>query len=130
MALAIGGTVFAQGPRGGCSNCNQGGQLNQTLPATEADVYRKFKQETLDMRQEMMNKRFELQRENLKATPDTAKIAGLNADISLIQARINDVRVQSGLPEKGKRDGECFKANGGCNKQSGMGGCDQPCCQK
>jgi hypothetical protein len=138
LALAIGGTVFAQGPRGGCNTCDQCGQGNQGI--VESDPYRKFRQDTLDLRQDMMNKRFELQRENLKGTPDTAKVAGLKDEVTAIQFKINDIRVQSGLPEKGKRDGECFKMDGGCFKQDGMGGCNkrngmggcngQPCGQK
>jgi hypothetical protein len=133
LALAIGGTALAQGPNGrGCRTCNQcdqGGQGSQGK--VESDPFRKFRQDTLDLRQEMMNKRFELQRENLKATPDTARIAGLKADISLIQAKINDIRLQSGLPDKGKRDGECYRADGGCNKRNGMGGCNgEPCWQR
>lgn len=135
LALAIGGTVFAQGPRGGCNTCNQCGQGNQGNQGAqgfvESDPYRKFRQDTLDLRQDMMNKRFELQRENLKGTPDATKVAGLKAEVTAIQAKINDIRVQSGLPDKGKRDGECFKMEGGCFKQDGMGGCNgQPCWQK
>jgi hypothetical protein len=138
LALAVGGTVFAQGPRGGCDQCNQGRQGAQV--AGQSDQFRKFQMDTLDLRQDMMNKRFELQRENLKGTPDAAKVAGLKAEVAAIQAKINDIRVQSGLPDKGKRDGECFKMDGdcfkqdgqgGCNKQNGMGGCNgQPCWQK
>jgi hypothetical protein len=87
--------------------------------------------DTLDLRQDMMNKRFELQRENLKGTPDAAKVGGLKAEISAIQSRINNIRVQSGLPDEGKRDGECFKMDGGCNKLNGPGGCNgKPCWQK
>ncbi len=135
LALAIGGTVFAQGPRGGCNTCDQCGQGNQGNQGAqgfvESDPYRKFRQDTLDLRQDMMNKRFELQRENLKGTPDATKVAGLKAEVTAIQSKINDIRVQSGLPEKGKRDGECFKFDGGCFKQDGMGGCNgQPCWQK
>jgi len=135
LALAIGGTVFAQGPRGGCNTCNQCGQGNQGNQGAqgfvESDPYRKFRQDTLDLRQDMMNKRFELQRENLKGTPDTAKVAVLESEVTAIQAKISDIRVQSGLPDKGKRDGECFKLDGGCFKQNGMGGCNgQPCWQK
>jgi len=136
LALAIGGTALAQCRKGGgCDNCNQGGQLNQINPgsatAGEPDIYRQFRQNTLDLRQEMMNKRFELQRENLKATPDAARVAGIKADITAIQAKINQIRIQSGLPDDGKRDGECFKMAGGCSKQNGMGDCNgQPCWQK
>jgi len=136
LALAIAGTVLAQCRKGGgCDNCNQGGQMNQAKPGNaanaESDPYRQFRQNTLDLRQEMMNKRFDLQRENLKATPDAARVAGIKADITAIQAKINQIRIQSGLPDGGKRDGECFKMDGGCNKQNGMGGCNgQPCGQK
>jgi hypothetical protein len=136
LALSIGGTTLAQCVKdGGCGNCNQGAQMNQVnpanTPAAESDVYRQFRQNTLDLRQAMMNDRFDLQRENLKATPDAAKVAVLKAEITAIQAKINQIRAQSGLPDDGKRDGECFKPEGGCYKQVGMGGCNgQPCWQK
>jgi hypothetical protein len=139
LALAIGGTVFAQGPMGGCNECAQRGQQPQASGQT--DQNRKFQMDTIDLRQEMMLKRFEMQRENLKGLPDAGKIAVLKADILAIQARINAIRVQSGLPENSKRDGECFKMDGNCFKQDGMGGCNkqngkmggcngQPCGQK
>lgn len=129
LALAVSGTVFAQGRMGGCNNCDQGNKGQQVSGQT--DQMRKFQMDTLDLRQDMMNKRFELQRENLKGTPDALKIAGLKAEVAAIQARINSIRVQSGLPDTGKRDGECFKPDGGCNKQDCLSGCDtQPCWQK
>jgi len=136
LALAIGGTALAQCRKGGgCDNCNQGSRLNQADPggatAGRPDPYRLFRQNTLDLRQEMMNKRFDLQRENLKATPDAATVAGLKADIRAIQGRINAIRLQSGLPENGKRDGECFNMDGGCINKNGMADCNgQPCWQK
>jgi hypothetical protein len=139
LALAVGGTVFAQGHMGGCNECNQG-NLGMQGPKVsgQPDQFRKFQMDTLDLRQDMMNKRFDLQRENLKGTPDAAKVAGLKAEVTAIQAKINAIRVQSGLPDKGKRDGECFKMEGGCFKQDGMGGCNKqsgmggcnPCWQK
>jgi len=136
LALAIGGTVFAQGRMGGCNECVQG-----QAGAGPTDQYRKFQMDTIDLRQEMVIKRFEMQRENLKGTPDAAKIAALMLEVNALQAKINAVRVQSGLPDSGKRDGECFKMDGNCFKQDGMGGCNkqngmmggcngQPCGQK
>lgn len=121
LAVTLGGTAMAQPGRGGCGNCNQG---------AAADQFQKFQAETIDLRQEMMNKRFELQRENLKGAPDAAKTAALKGDITALQAKISEIRVQNGLPDKGKRDGECFTMNGGCNKPGGMGGCNGPCGQK
>jgi hypothetical protein len=136
LALALGGTALAECRKGGgCDSCNQGGQPGQVNPGSaanaEPDLYRQFRRNTLDLRQDMMNKRFELQRENLKATADAAKVAVLKADIKAIQARINQIRLQSGIPDEGKRDGECFKMDGGCSKQDRLGGCNgQPCWQK
>lgn len=114
---------------GGCGNCvQQQGALT--------DPFQKFQADTIDLRQEMMTKRFEVQRENLKGTPDTVKIASLQKDISVLQSRILDIRSQSGLPVN-KCDGECGqnmggfdkKGMGGCNK--GQGGCGNgPCGQK
>lgn len=132
LTLAVGGTVFAQcRTAGGCDSCNQGWQQSQKDPGSggaERDPYRQFQQNTLDLRQAMMNKRFELQRENLMAIPDAAKIVSLNSDIRAIQARIIEIRMQSGLPDTGKRDGECFSLDGGCFKQNGGGDCNgQPC---
>jgi hypothetical protein len=101
----------------GCADCAQQG--------AQSDPFRKFQADTIDLRQEMMNKRFELQRENLKGTPDREKIASLQAEIKTIQSKILDLRGKSGLPVD-KGDGECGQKRGGCGK--GMGGCNTgPC---
>lgn len=97
VALA---TASYAGSMGGC--CVGGEKKDEQMAQS-----RKFQADTMDLRQEMMNKRFELQRENLKGQPDEAKMTALKADISVIQQKILTIRKQSGLPEKGKRDGEC-----------------------
>ena len=125
LALIIGGTAQAGkhrgGMQGGCGNCAQSGVLN--------DQQRAFQLNTLDLRQEMMLKRFELQRENLKAIPDNAKVAALQAEVKAIQGKITDIRVQSGVADSGMRDGECFQRDGkGRNCGSSQtGGCNGPC---
>lgn len=129
FSLANAGT---NGMGGGCANCAQ----QQTAPAALAapsEPHRKFQADTIDLRQEMMTKRFEMQRENLKGAPDSAKIAALKADILALQAKILDIRSQSGLPGD-KCDGECPQKMGGCDKMSmgdcgkSMGGCNKgPC---
>ncbi|NTV48571.1 MAG: hypothetical protein HGB32_15815 [Geobacteraceae bacterium] len=125
--FSVANAGYRNGMGGGCGNCAQGG--------ASSDQFRKFQADTIDLRQEMMTKRFEMQRENLKGTPDSGKIAALQADIKAIQTKIQDVRSQSGLPV-GMRDGECGqrmgkagkKGMGGCGK--GMGGCNNgPCAQ-
>lgn len=138
IALGLAVTVFGSanagnhGMEGGCGNCAQAG--------APTDQFRKFQLDTIDLRQEMMMKRFEAQRENLKATPDNAKIDALKADIKAIQARIHQIKTMSGLPTD-KCDGECDQKIAGCNKMGkggcgkgmggdGMGGCNKGPCGK
>ncbi len=123
LTVALFGIANAgyMGGAGGCGNCAQQG--------AQSDPFRKFQADTIDLRQEMMTKRFEIQRENLKASPDAAKIAALQNDITALQTKIHDVRTLSGLPV-GKCDGECppkmgKQGMGGCGKA--MGGCNAPC---
>jgi len=104
------------GMGGGCDKCAQQGA------AAPSDPFRKFQADTIDLRQEMMNKRFEMQRENLKGAPDKTKIAVLQADITALQAKIMDIRSKSGLPVD-KCDGECGRKMGGCDMMKGMVGC-------
>ena len=128
IALSLAVSMFSvanagnrNGMGGGCGNCAQGG--------ASSDQFRKFQADTIDLRQEMMVKRFEMQRENLKGSPDSTKIAALQAEIKAIQSKIHDIRSQSGLPV-GKSDGECGQRMGGAGKMGmggpgkGMGGCN------
>lgn len=118
LALTVGGTSLA-GMNGGCANCAQN--------VIQSEQFKKFRQDTLDLRQEMMNKRFDLQRENLKGMPDGSKVAALQADIAAIQARIGAIRAQSGLPQSGKLDGECAVMGMGCDRSMNPGCNGQPC---
>ncbi|MDU0459345.1 MAG: hypothetical protein RW306_11525 [Geobacteraceae bacterium] len=125
LALVIGGTAQAGrhrgGMNGGCGDCAQSD--------SQTEQQRAFHQNTIDLRQEMMLKRFEVQRENLKATPDNAKITALKSEIKGIQEKINEIRIQSGMPDRGLRDGECFKKDSkGRNCGNGQpGDCFGPC---
>ena len=120
MALTLAVSLFSSanagcrgGMGGGCGDCAQQG--------APSEPFRKFQADTIDLRQEMMTKRFDLQRENLKAAPDEAKIASLQADIKALQSKILDIRSRSGLPVD-KCDGECGQMRGGFERK-GMGGC-------
>jgi hypothetical protein len=131
LALAIGGVVQAGshmgGMRGDCGNCDKAGMGAPVQP----EQIRKFQSDTIDLRQEMMTKRFEVQRENLKATPDNAKISALQTEIKAIQDKINAARVTSGLPERGMRGGWGGPMGGkdGCGKGK-MGDCNGTPCGK
>jgi hypothetical protein len=122
MALSLAVSLFSianagnrNGMGGGCGDCAQQGG------AAPSDQFRKFQADTIDLRQEMMMKRFEVQRENLKGTPDKEKIASLQADVKALQVKIMDLRGKSGLPDD-KFDGECGQKTGGCGQKM-MGGC-------
>lgn len=119
LIAAICGTTMAQMPAG-CANCQQNNDLVQK------DQFRAFQESTIDLRQEMMLKRFALQRENLKGVPDRVKIAGLRAEIVNIQAKIRDIRLKSDLPDTKKMDGECSDVTSECSQMNGMGGCNTP----
>jgi hypothetical protein len=123
------------GMGGGCGNCAQGAAVQSSV-AQPSEPLRKFQADTIDLRQEMMTKRFEMQRENLKGTPDAAKVAALKAEVKAIQAKLLAIRAQSGLTDD-KCDGECNQSMAGCDKKSmggcgkGTGGCNgSPCGQK
>jgi hypothetical protein len=106
------------GMGGGCGDCAQRGATSEQL--------RKFQTDTIDLRQEMMTKRFEIKRENLMATPDKEKIASLQADIKALQSKIFDIRSKSGLPV-GKNIGDCGKKMGDCGNRGMMGCNNGPC---
>jgi len=127
MALALAVSTFSIADAGnrngmgrGCGSCPK--------VSTSSEQFRKFQSDTIDLRQEMMAKRFEIQRENLKGTPDKAKIASLQVEINAVQSKIQDIRSKSGLPA-GRCDGECGKKQG--RQGRGMGFCNSgPCVQK
>jgi hypothetical protein len=96
LALSIGVTAMAEAKKGkkqskesGCSMCN--------LSPTPAQM-KKFKADSIDLRQELTNKRFDLQRENLKETPDSAKVAALKADIEAIKTKIDALKTANKIP--------------------------------
>lgn len=120
---SIASAGYKNGKGRGCGNCPQAEVVSEP--------YVKFQADTIDLRQEMMNKRFEIQRENLKATPDKEKVISLQADTKVLQKKIMDIRAQSGLPVN-KCDGECGPRRGGPGMKGlgkGMGN-NGPCMQK
>ena len=114
------GVLSAGESNAGCANCPTG-----KVASGQSDQARTFQRNTMDLRQEMMNKRFELQRENLQAVPDSTKMTALNSDISALQAKIHAERLKSGL--ECKNDGDCGQMmDCGCGKKAGKGNCNIP----
>ncbi|HIJ81164.1 MAG TPA: hypothetical protein HPP76_05600 [Desulfuromonadales bacterium] len=114
LVVSLSGSLYAgcnQGTGGDCGNCLK--------PATMTDPMKKFQADTIDLRQEMMMKRFELQRENLKPVQNENKVKLLQSEIKSLQVRIQDIRQKSGLPTD-KCDGECdFGTRRGDCKKAG-----------
>src|SRR6185369_11107838 len=93
LSLTVGVTAMAQlkeSTKGHCSSCDKSSATPEQL--------KKFKAESIDLRQEMTNKRFDLQRENLKETPDSAKISAIKADIEAIKTKIDALRTANKIP--------------------------------
>ena len=125
LSLTVGVTAMAQTKKGhkdkaGCSSCDKS--------AVTPEQMKKFKADSLDLRQEMMNKRFDLQRENLKETPDSAKVAAIKAELEAVKIKIDALRTASNLPKSAcccmedcpLMDENCDKCKSGktCDKKS------------
>jgi len=129
LSLSIGVTAMAQGKgsqklakKAGCGDC--------VTSSVSPEQMRKFKLDTIDLRQEMMNKRFDLQRENLKETPDSARTSALEADITALKEKIEAKRKAANLPESICNDRDCPLPGGECGKCGNGKGCDSSCCAK
>ncbi len=128
LALSIGVTAMAQGKgvqkrtKGGCSDCI-------TCNVSPEQV-RTFKRDTIDLRQELMNKRFDLQREQLKETPDSTRTATLEADIAALKDKIEAQRKAANLPESICNGRDCPLMGDDCGKCGSGKGCDSSCCGK
>lgn len=124
LSLTVGVTAMAQVKKGhkgshkaGCSSCDKS-------VATPEQI-KKFKVDSIDLRQEMMLKRFDLQRENLKEAPDSARVAAIKADMEAIKVKIDALKTAANLPKSASCCQEdCPLMDGGCD-QCSKKSCDQ-----
>lgn len=117
-ALAITGSAFARGGMGM-------GAGPGMVTGPYAEQYKKFAAETLPLRQEMMNKHFELQKESLKQQPDAATVTKLQGELAELRKKMIDARTKSGIP-MGKM-GRMGKMGGKGMGGGMMGGMMQDC---
>jgi hypothetical protein len=149
LSLTVGVTAMAQANKGlkgsnkpHCSSCDKSAATPEKL--------KKFKADSIDLRQELMNKRFDLQRENLKETPDSARVAAITAEMEAIKVKIDALRTAANLPKSAcccmedcpLMDGNCDKCKGGktcdlngkktaeCSKCDKAAGCGCKECSK
>lgn len=94
ISLSLGVTAMAHGKKvankAGCSSCQKSGATPEQI--------RKFRADSIDLRQEMMNKRFDLQRENLKDAPDSARVAAIKADMEAIKVKLDALKTANKIP--------------------------------
>lgn len=108
-ALSIASAAIAMpgmGPGAGAGpGAGQGMGPAMAAKGQYSEQYRKFAAETLPIRQEMMNKHFELQKEFLKEKPDQDAIKKLQAEVGELRKKMIDAHTKSGLPmgKMGKR---------------------------
>ena len=133
LSLTVGVTAMAQGKmagkavqRAGCSSCDK--------QCATPEQFRKFKADSIDLRQEMMNKRFDLQREYLKEIPDSARVAAIKADIEAVKVKIDALKTAAKLSDcSGRCLENCALMDcGDCSCTGGMAagkgcGCGKDC---
>ncbi|MCE1226149.1 MAG: hypothetical protein LWW87_06625 [Geobacteraceae bacterium] len=109
-ALALAGSAIAMPGMG----AGQGMGPGMKAQGQYSEQYKKFAAETLPIRQEMMNKHFELQKEFLKEKPDQEVIKKLQAEVGELRKKMIDAHTKSGLPmgKMGKRGHKGMRGGG------------------
>lgn len=128
-AATLTGTAFAQGGMGPGMGAGAGmgpGCKTGVAAGQYSEQYKKFAQETLPIRQEMMNKHFDLQKEYLKDKPDQEVIKKLQGEIGELRKKMIDAHVKSGLP-MGKKMGKMNQRGNRGPRGGMMGGMMQDC---
>jgi len=124
ISLAVGVTAMAQGKMAGKSSQKAGCSSCQKSGATPEQI-KKFKADSIDLRQEMMNKRFDLQRENLKDVPDSARVEAIKAEMDAIKVKIDALKAAANMPKSASCCMEdCPLMDGDCDKCSSRKGCN------
>lgn len=117
-ALIMAGMVYARGPMGfGAGDCGRPDCLNAGSATT--DQWQKFRADSLGLREAMMTKKFEIEKELLQTTPDKTRITKLENELSALQASVQGLRTKAGLAGCDQSGSGC--RNGGMNVNCGSG---------
>lgn len=115
-ALSIAGAAIAMPGMGPGAGAGPGAGMGPGMAARGqySEQYKKFALETLPIRQEMMNKHFELQKEFLKEKPDQDVIKKLQGEVGELRKKMIDARTKAGLPmgKMGKRGHKGMRGGG------------------
>jgi hypothetical protein len=119
VVVLAAGSAMAAGHMGGGPGMGCGCGSAKGMSAQDSAAHKKFLSDTMSLRQELMNKQFEMQKEYVKETPDQAVMTKLKGEISELSTKLKDARVKAGLPVGPKG----HKGQKGHHKmQGGMGG--------
>jgi len=122
VVVLAAGSAIAMGPAGGGPGMGCGCGMEKGMSAPDSAAHKKFLSDTMSLRQEMMNKQFEMQKEYVKETPDQAVMTKLKGEIAELSTKIKDARVKAGLPVGPK-------GHKGHHKMQGGMGCGMPDCK-
>ena len=101
------------------------------------ESFKQFQKDTSSLRDEMMVKRIEFQREQAKDAPDKAKVAALKQEMSALRTQIHDAGKKYGMFTNCDPNTNCWE-NDGCGSMGkgggkrhkragqGCGNCNQP----
>lgn len=121
--LMLGATAVYAG-RGGHSHGMGMGSCSQDV---SIETIKQFQKETSALRDEMMVKRIEFQRERAKETPDQGKVTALKQEMKTLRTQIHEIGKKHGMFADCDQDQDCWDHDG-CGKRAG--GCDQADCGK
>lgn len=114
--LMLAATVVYAGRGMGMGGCNENVSIEN---------FKQFQKDTSTLRDEMMVKRIEMQREQAAKTPDQAKVAALKQEMTSLKTQIHEAGKKYGMftgcDEKQEcwNDGGCGMMDGGCGKSCG-----------
>jgi hypothetical protein len=97
VVVLAAGTAMAVGPMGGGMGGGCCGMGKAGAPADTA-AHKKFISDTMSLRQEMMNKHLEMQKEYVKENPDQSVMTRLRGEITELRTKMMDARAKAGLP--------------------------------
>lgn len=98
VVVLAAGSAVAMGPKDGGPGMGCGCSMGKGMSAADKAAHKKFISDTMSLRQEMMNKHLEIQKEYIKETPDAAVMTKLHGEAKELRKKLMDARAKSGLP--------------------------------
>lgn len=97
--VVLAGLGYARGGYRGCDDCGGCYQQKECKPGIGkiSPEHKKFREETMPYRRQLIEKRFELEKEYLSETPDKEKIAKLEKEREDLYGKVLEMRKKYGF---------------------------------